>query len=366
MNTARLLAICLLFTCFMSYPQRTEATTFAYLIGTDGNAIKIDTGTDTVISTQMLPQTAGFVQTGDTSVVSDSVNKHLFVVAGRQGSKVLVYDLKTLGFVKDMGIYTPEPDITILLTPDRKKIIIVWWNAKLSGGAWQFDIFDGSTLEKIKTLDLYFYPKQVTFSSDSTTLYSIETGDAAKVKVIDMAVFKVVATIDLNNIWKATTFAQGVEDQKNEKLLISESDKTALTDQPKDTLFVYDLKNTISSPRISTAISGGEKISSDGTKIFLNEEQNVWSLNKSYIMYEKSMGKLRVYDVATGKSLGVVPFSVDRESAIFGIHPNGNKVYIVGNMQGKKSLIVIDVANMKVSKTLSISNNAMFMVFYSE
>jgi hypothetical protein len=49
-----------------------------------------------------------------------------------------------------------------------------------------------------------------------------------------------------------------------------------------------------------------------------------------------------------------------------GIHPNGNKVYMIGDVAGVRSLFVMDVVNFKVVKTTRIQDTALFMVLYNE
>ena len=365
MNIVKYVSLSLICIFLMSYAQIANAKTYAYIIGVDGKATKINADTNTIIDTKDLPNSGGYVQSGKTSVVADPINKHLFAVVGPKGSKVLVYNLSTLNLLKDLGIYTPEPDITIFSTPDGRRVFVVWWNPKLEGGAWQFDVFDGITLEKLKTLDLYFYAKQVTFSKDSSMLYAIEGGDEAKIKVIDMATLKLISTIDLNTIWKTNGFAPGIEDYKDEKILIRETKTIAEGELPEVTYFVYDLKNKTASTRIVTSFAGSTNISPDGSKIFIHDEEPIESA-RGIVQYYKSSGHLYIYDVATGKKIGYVQFSVDKSSDILGIHPAGNKVYMIGNIQGTKSLIGMDIVNFKILKTLSISKNALFMVFYSE
>jgi len=361
---ARFIKYSLLITLLVLLPKSIIAKTYAHLVDTNGKVIKMDADTDTIISTHELPETGNYIQDGDTSVLEDNINNRLYVVAGRLGCRVLVYDLKTLKFIKDLGINTPEPDITMFRTPDGKKIFIVWWNIQLEGGAWQFDIFNGQTIEKIKTLDFYFFSKEVTFSKDSKILYATESGSEAKITVIDMQNYKILSTIDLNTIWRMDVFRKGVKHCMNERILIVENE-TDKDNPAKFALSVYDIFSKTLSPRISTGLSGEGKLLLDATKIIFDEEEDILSDDKSYIKYSKSTGRLHVYEVATGRQLGVVNYNVERESQIVGIHPNGKKVYLIGVIDGDLSLLVMDIVNLKVAKILKIPN-VPFMVFYNE
>ncbi len=340
--------------------RESDAKTFAYLIGTDGTVLKLDTDIDTIVSTSKLEK-AAYVQSGETSVVADNVNNHFIVVTGRLTPYIYVYDLKTLKFVKDFGLISGNPDVGILVSPNGKQLFIRWFDNK--EGGWFFDLYDAKNLTEIRNLGEFVWEPITIFSPDGSKIYVYGN---KKLRIYETTNFSLLDTIDLDTIWRTDVFTQGVEDLKNEKILISETDKVTLKDQPKDTLFVYNLKTKLLSPRISTSISGDEKLSPDGTKIFLKETQNVWSEDMSYIMYQKSMGKLHIYDVSTGKKWGAVQFTVDRDSEILGIHPNGNKIYMIGDIQGAKSLIVLDVVNLKVARTLKIPRYTVFIVFYNE
>jgi hypothetical protein len=365
MHMARFIKYSLLITLLVLLPKSIIAKTCAHLVGTNGKIVKMDADTDTIISTYELPETGKYIQDGDTSVLEDNINNRLYVVAGRLGCRVLVYDLKTLKFIKDLGINTPEPDVTMFRTPDGKKIFIVWWNIQLEGGAWQFDIFNGQTIEKIKTLDFYFFSKEVTFSKDSKILYAIESGSEAKITVIEMQNYKILSTIDLNTIWRMDVFGKDVDDYRNGKMLIVENEKTHEDDPSKYLLSAYDIATKTLSPRVSTGQSGKGRLSSDATKVIFNEEQYIMGTSGHHIEYSKSTGRLHVYEVATGRELGVVNYNVERESQIVGIHPNGKKVYLIGVIDGDLSLLVMDIANFKVAKVLKIPN-VPFMVFYNE
>jgi len=83
-------------------------------------------------------------------------------------------------------------------------------------------------------------------------------------------------------------------------------------------------------------------------------------------MYHKSIGRLYIYDVTTGNIVGSIQFAVDWESNVIGIQPNGKKVNMKGDIQGVKNLLVIDVVNFKVVKTIKMPDTVLFMIFYDE
>ena len=210
--------ICLLFVLTI---KESSAKTFAYLIGTDGKVMKLDTVTDTVISTVQLEKSS-YVQSGEKSVVPDKINNHLLVVTGKLESYFYVYDLKTLKFVKDLGILTGNPDVDILVSPNGNQLFISWFDA-INGG-WFFDLYNAKTLSYLKNLGDFTWGPHTTFSPDGSKCYAYD-GENERIDIYETTNFSLLESIDLNTIWRTDVFAQGVEDAKNGKLLLSESDK---------------------------------------------------------------------------------------------------------------------------------------------
>ena len=344
----------------MLYVDASDAKTFAYFIGTDGLVTKIDTDVNTIISSSKLEKSS-YVQEGQKSVIVDKVNNYLFVVTGRLTPTIYIYDLKTLKFVKDLGIVSGNPDVDILASPNGKQLFINWFDSKEKG--WRFDLYDAKNLSLFSHLTDFVWGPITTFSSDGTKIYMYHN---KKIEVYETTNFTLLDTIDLNTVWKTDGFLSGIEDYKNEKILIRETKIVSQDSPPEISYFVYDLKSKTSSPRITTKVAGNTKLSPTGTRIFISDEESVWSTDKTYVMYHKSLGQLYAYDVTTGNKVGSVQFTVDRESSIIGIHPNGTMVYIKGNIAGVNSLIVMDIVNFKVVKTMEIPNTVLFMIFFEE
>ena len=345
------------------FPMAALGATMAHFIGTDGVVTGFNAETDTVLSSRKLDRSDGQIQDGEKTVLADPVNSKLFVVTGCQETRVLVYDLRTLQFIKDMGVVSSNPDITLFRTHDSKKIFIVWWNAELAEGAWQFDVIDGQSLGKIETLDFFFFPKNTTSSVDSTILYAIEGGDNGKIKLIDTSMLKITSTIDLNTVWRSDVFARAVIDSVNERILIGENEKTN-EDTMQFSYFIYNAMTRVSTPRINTGLKGEAKLDPSGAKLFFDEEQDVESPDKSHILSMNSVGRLHVYNLNLSSESAVIPFSVDGQSDILGVHPSGAKVYLVGYVAGVRKLIVIDVLNKRVADTLRFPDSAFTMIFY--
>jgi len=332
------------------------------LIGTDGIVAKMDVDSDTIVANFNLEKSS-YVQSGETSVVVDKMNKHLFVVTGRLTPYIYVYDLNKLKFIKDIGIVSGNPDVGILVSPNGNQLFIRWFDPKERG--WFFDLYDAKNLSEVRNLGEFVWGSNTTFSPDGNKIYAYD-GETDKILIYETTTFTLLDTINLNAIWRTDGYLSGIEDYKNEKILIRETKIVTQDSPPEVTYFVYDLKSKTLYPKIITIVAGEAKLSLDGASFFIHDEDSVWSEDKRYVMYQKSTGKLHIYDVATGKSVGFVQFTVDRDSDIFGIHPNGNKVYMLGDIAGVRSLIVMDVVNFKVLKTLKVSENILFMIFYEE
>lgn len=347
--------------------KESEAKTFAYLIGEDGTVSKIDTDTDTVVSESKLEKSS-YVQSGETSVVVDKVNNNLYVVTGRLTPYyIYVYDLKTLKFKKGLGVRPGKPpilnpDVNILVSPNGNQLFINWYDAK--EGGWFFDLYDAKTLTEIRNLGDFTWGPKTTFSSNGSKIY-VYNGQNDTIQIHETVNFTLLETIDLKTIWKTGGFGSWIEDYKDEKILIQETKTVAQDATPEITYFIYNLKDKTLSPRISTEVAGNTKLSLDGTKIFISDEDSVWSSDKTYVKYQKSTGNLYIYNVATGTKIGTVLFSVDKSSEIVGIHPNGSKVYMIGTIAGERSLIVLDVVKFKIANTIKISSG-MFLIFYDE
>lgn len=335
------------------------STTYAYLIGTNGSVVKINADADLILSNLKLEKSP-YVQSGETSVIADRVNNHLFVVTGRLTPYIYVYDLKTLKFKKDLGIMSGDPDVNILVSPNGKQLFINWFDKEKEG--WVYDLYDAKGLSIIKRFNVgeFVWGQMTTFSPDGGKIY-IYNGEENTIQIYETTNFSLLDTIDLNTIWRTEGFVSEIEDFTNEKILIRETKKISKSSTPEITYFVYNIKSKTSSVRISTIYAGDTRLHPDGSRVFIHDEDYIE--DERYYM---SSGHLYVYDVVTGRKLGIVQFTVDKWSDILGIHPNGNKVYMDGVIQGVRSLIVIDVVNFKVLKTLKITDDILFMIFYAD
>ena len=298
MKTTLTTAIVFLTLAFL-FPFNAESATFGYLVDWKGEVDTFNADTDQMVSTSVLSEVNGQVQSGDASVTANG--KYLFVSWGRLEASVYVYDLKTLKLVKDLGIKSRSPQIIMFPTPDGSKVFIVWWDEAVQN--WIYDVYDGNTLEKLETLDVFFevsdLPKQVSFSEDNNTLYAFDDGRrTATVRVYDM------------NTWNRTKtefaygreglFSSGIESLRGPDILMYEKEKTG-DGKKVSSFYVKNITTSTNTPRISAGFNADAVLSMDSKKAFAIEKH----YDPSASDFIKG-SELHVYDVATAQKIGTI------------------------------------------------------------
>jgi len=326
------------------------AKQYAYLIGSDGSVVKFDIETDTIVSTKDL--SIYDIQGTGQGIVVDDTKKLLYIAHGRLTPSVSVFNLKTLELKKEVGITSGSPDVMIIAPPLSNKFYVDWWDDARNDRF--FTSFDTTTFTKIA--DLSPYPNitfDIMYSADKSKLYSINDGYPAKIDVYNADNLSLIKSIPLEGIFTPNIFGRKIDDYASEKILTKENWKTLDKNPDIAVLYTYDILSENISKKINTAMDGYARLSPDGTEIFFNETQDILASDGS-VEYVKSLGRLHIYNVATGQKRGTINFTVDKRSGIAGVHPNGNKLYISAEIAKVPSLIVIDVVNFKVIKTIKI------------
>jgi hypothetical protein len=337
------------------------ATTYAYLIDGEGKVVKINTDTNTVVTTTTLTNTT-YVQSGNTSVVGDPVHHYLIVEGGRLVSWIDVYSLPSLTLVKTLDIQTPQPQMFIYPYPDYSKYLIIWWNPKLTNtGAWQFDIYDAASLLRIKTLSTYFLPNNIMFSRDATKLYSIDTG-RNKINIYSTSTFTSEGYVDLNPIFnKVQNIGHSINDYRDGKLLIGANIASSFTVTPHLIFYTYDLDaGTTSSILDVGSLRIKCKLSLDVNEYYCDEIQQI---STKYGHRYVATGNLYFYNFTNGQLLGVVSLPA-RFDPSPGIRPQGDYLYYY--YYKGPSLIVVEANSYKILKTISIPDGFMGIVFNKE
>ncbi len=355
---------------FLSTPSHSTGKTVAYFIGPQGKIAKLNTDINSFAQMSLkTPSNA----TLDKILGADTVNNHLFVShCVRLGScKIGVYALKTLDFIKELPLEADEPDIQMLIYPDGTKLVIQYLslNGAGGGGGYTTDVLDGKTLNFVKNLQTIFGMEDVMFSADSKKIYSVIDGADAHVDTIDSSTFQVLASKDLTQIWRKEpeVFSSGVESFRAGKILIFENLQAAKGLASKLDFYSYQIDSMTISPRISTGLQGDAVFNLDGSKIIFDETQDVRDKNGDLRGY-KSLGRMHIYDVVTGKELKMILLKIQGRGKIRGIHSAGDRLYYQsdGLTKDTTNITVIDINNYQVLTTISLPFKPLSVVFFEE
>ena len=343
-----------------------QATTYAYLVGIDGKVVKINTDTNTIGTTSLTNTT--YVQSGDTSVIGESINKRLFVEIGRLSSWIQVYDLSTLKFIQNLDIRTSEPDMYMFTSPDGNYLFIRWWNAALNNkqGDWEYDQYNVKTLTKIQSLPNFLFSNENMYSSDGSKIYVIRGGDVSEVDIYSASTFTSEGYVDLNPIFnKFQNVGHDIEDYRNGKLLIGANLASSYTVTAHIIFYTYNLDTATTSPILDVgSLRVKCKLSIDVSKYYCDEVQIV---SDKYGHRYKSIGKLHIFDATTNKELGVINYPAYNSGSIIGIRPQGDYLYYLAkDTTGAQYLDVLNVSNISFVKTISVPDSIMFLVFDNE
>ena len=371
MKLIRLASTVLGFFLFLAAPQHTIAKTYAYFIGSEGGVAKLDTDTNTIASLKLkIPTNVSM----DAVLAADTVNNHLFIAhCVRLGPcKVGVYSLKTLDFIKELSLVSSRADIQMLIYPDGSGFLI---NYLLAGsgdkeGGYTIDLYDAKTLVEKRNLQTFFGMKEVMFSADGKKIYSVIGGDDARADIIDSTTFQVLTSRDLTQIWRKDVFVSDIEDFVNGKIVISEDLKTERSLPDKLDFYVYDIVTGATSPKISTGLQGNLMLHVDGARIILDETQDIRQAlgGKSRYIGYRSLGRMHIYDVATGKELRTISFKAQGRGNIRGIRPAGDRLYYEseGLTKDTTNITVIDIKNYQVLTTISLPFKPLTMIFFEQ
>jgi len=354
-------------------PQQSFAKTYAYFIGPQGKIAKLDTDTNSLAQlTLKIP--AGV--TTDKILGANPITNHIYLAhCVRLGScRVGVYGLKSLNLIKELPLESIDPDIQMVLYPDGSKFLIQYF-APGEGdeeGGYTTDLYDAKTLSQIKNLETIFAMEEVMFSSDGKKIYSVVGGDDAKVDIFDSSSFERLESRDLTQIWRPEpeVFSSGIESFGNGRILFYENVKVSKDLPDKLDLGVYNITNKAISPRISTGLQGDAILSTTGTKIVFDENEDIIKMfgNERQIMGFKSLGRLHIYEVSTGNQLGSISFSVKGSGKIRGIRPDGDKLYYEseGEAAETSKITVINIKTYSVVTSFPLPFKVLSTFFFEE
>lgn len=347
--------------------------TLAYFFGSKSKVVKLDTVTNAI--TQLTLKTPNKVDL-DKFLGADTVNRNLFVThCVRLGPcKIGVYNLNTLNFVKELPLVADEPDVKMVIYPDGSKFIVQYLSAGGESGAkgYTTDLYNAKTLSIIKNLRVFFAIEEVMFTPDNKKIYSVIGGDDAKVDIIDSSTFQTLESKDLTQFWRKEpeVFSSGVKNFGSGKILIFENLQEKKGMPRKHDLYTFDIAAQKISPRISTGLQGSAIFTPDGTKIIFDENKDVREIINGNSRYRgtKSLGRMHIYDVATGKELKMISFKVQGRGIVKGITPAGDRLYYEseGLTTDSANITVIDIKNYQVLTTISLPFKPLSVIFLQQ
>jgi hypothetical protein len=350
--------------CVIS-PDLVDGKTFLYLFDPDGNVLKLDTDTDTIVSRQTLQNVS--LSPDDEWLVFDSPADNLLLVShGREQFRIATFSLKSLAFRKDLGVISSASP-RALIPPRASHFFLDWVDPGTGGGAGKnvMTRFDKASLSRIDNLPQYpSLGNRRFFSPDGNRLYSYVDDSQDAVRIFDTGNLQLLSTLDIPPLFAPNLWGKAIEDIQGDRMLLAENTKSRRTDPDRISLFTVRLIDGSRSPRIVTGLEGDASLSPLGDKVIFNETTTIRAPDGS-ISRIQSVGRLHVYDVATGGKLGQVTFPVHGEGAIEAIHPRGNKVYFYsGAFQAKdRTLASLSLVTFTLLKEITVPPVLFTIVF---
>ena len=299
------------------------AKTLAYLFNGEGEVLTFDTDTDTITVTRPLPNIGPFMQIAGNIVASPADNL-LFIVEGARRFGVRVFEFRSLCYRGDLGLGTTHlPDV---LVPPTGSHFFVKWAVPSAGGAEVVTRFDKATLKNLGNLPQvpgFLGPREdrkLAFSPDGARLYAYNGDPPLRVEAYNPQNLQVTGTYDVSPLVASGILGAGVDDIQADRALVGENSAQKYGDPPLLSFFTLNLLNQTPTPRITTGLYGQKYLTPRGDKILFNEAR--WGG-----MGGQSVGRLHVYDVATGAKLGLISFRAYADGEVAGIRPQGDKVY---------------------------------------
>ena len=352
MRIVNIVILCFVFfLSFVVLPSIGNAATYIYVIGNDGKVHKISTESDNIVK-QINLEKINNLQ----NATLDNSKGLLYLVHGKLTPGISVFELPSLSPLNDFDIVSGSPDARVFAPLNNNNVYVDWFDDEK--GSRVFTKFLNSDFTKEK--DIIPYPiitNRSMYSKDNKKVYSIKMGREVGVYVYSLPDFQFAESIPLKNIFTNGIFGRTVDDYQNEILLIDENWKKSRAEPDTSTLYTYNISTGISSKKIILSKDGYGKLTSDGTNIIFDEQKDVMV----YGDYElQSVGTIYVYDVANGSLLGSVKYSDKSGDYFMLVHPNGKKVYMSDGDLNSEKLIVVDIENFKVTKTINVPSGAMF------
>lgn len=370
-------------TVLLSMPSLGHSKTVAYMLAED-EIIKLDTETDTVIKRIKSPsEVQGYIgESTRGGYAVDITTKYLITLTDtgygdRPG--FYVYDLSSLAELKFVAFPDTILQSTImrLIYPQAgTRFYIAIKDIQLNNGKGgivhlAYDKKNFSCLGVVDNI-LTSLNEKYWFTEDQLTIYVASQEPGLRVfgknlRVYDSQTLKLTNTIDLLSIYAPSLWSKAVADIKNGTVLLDEYTKTQ--DTYNLSFLTYNIATASTTTRVNTGIdSKASLLTPDAKKLIINETKAVSSSGaKAPTKGDTVTGRIAVFDVTTGKKLGLVTLPTDSGEKILGIKPTNDKLYYLmySRDESKIRLYVVNLVTLKIIKEISVPN-LYFMVFLEE
>jgi len=353
--------------------QLVSAKTVANIISIKGEFLVIDLSTNKKIMDGKLVGITAIDNLSPGDVVGDATHNRLLVVDNSHNRiKIFVYDLRTLKQLKILDLisdYGEDDDaVKVFVASPLTTFYVKWWNAAINNGngSQLLSTYNLKTLEKIKDYNLISLAEKILVSNDASKIYSISDQETtAQIDVFNSDTFEKIQSINLEDIISPGIFGRGVDDFKNNKILIVENIKKNKIDRDNYKFYTFDINLKKVSAAITTNLEGSSFLLSDGNKVVFSEEKDISSTSLGEII---SLGKIHIYDLNLSKQVGEITLGSDPIGRILGTSSDGKKlVYYSSQFNGSNSKItIIDLTNYSILAQIPAPINSAFMTLYVE
>ena len=212
--------------------------------------------------------------------------------------------------------------------PTGHNFFILWFDPSASSGQGRLRAtrYSKATLTSLGDLPQAPELQQTVFSADGSRLYSFAAGRLDPIRIFNTTDLSLVAALDVSPLLSPHGFAASIHDLQGDRAIVGQNMKPMGADPVEHTLFTVRLPDGAPSPRIATGLRGRGYIIPPGEKVLLDENEVVRVSGES-VRGIRSVGRLHVYDVATGTKQGQIVVPVRDGGEILAVHPRGDKVY---------------------------------------
>ncbi len=345
-------------------PGVARAKVMAHVLTGDGNVLTFDTDSDTTTATKTLTNLRNFV--GEKGhVVGSPTDNLLFVVDGRRSEfRVKVFELRSLTFKKDLGVSsTASPKI---LVPPQKPHFFIRW-ADLSGRAI-VTRYDKATLTRQEDLSgITWLGDQISASLDGARLYSYEFETQDAINVIETQDLRLLSTVALEPTFTPGIWGSGIATIRDHVALLVENAKSLPTDSDRLMLFTLRLTDGAKSKKIVTDMQGEAYLTPATDKLLFEETADSVGPGGASLGLQ-SVGRLHLYDVATGAKLGQITIPLSgRNGLVKAIRPQGDKAYFFsGRLDGDRKLTSLSLMSFAALKDIPVQETVVLIVFFEQ